>query len=288
MASKSSAIDSVVVDFSGVLVTQTSPVLAELASWHRVSIETLVHVLMGPRAWSTVDHPWHRAERGELEAAALQAEVAPYADAAGMTLRGDEYARLLTGDFVVNDDVLERIGGLRELGYTMGLLMNSFRELRSTIDGKVDFGLFDVVVDSSEVGCRKPEPQIFSIMEQRLGVDSARILYLDDVTANIEGARNAGWGTILVTDLFDALHDLDSVSVVEGWEPPAWGPPPTPSGGGAVENGGGLGEDLLGGGTGGEDGGDAGGSELVEVVVGDDPADDDRNVAAPPPNLLDD
>ncbi len=147
MASKSSAIDSVVVDFSGVLVTQTSPVLAELASWHRVPIEALVQVLMGPRAWSTADHPWHRAERGELAAAALQVEVAPYADAAGITLRGDEYARLLTGDFVVNDDVLERIGGLRELGYTVGLLMNSFRELRSTIDGKVDFGMFDVVVD---------------------------------------------------------------------------------------------------------------------------------------------
>jgi epoxide hydrolase-like predicted phosphatase len=279
MASKSSAIDSVVVDFSGVLVTQRSPVLAELASWHRVSIETLVHVLMGPRAWSTVDHPWHRAERGELEAAALQSEVAPYAEAAGMTLRGDEYAQLLTGDFVVNDDVLERIGGLRELGYTVGLLMNSFRELRSTIDGKVDFGMFDVVVDSSEVGCRKPEPQIFSIMEQRLGADPARILYLDDVTANIEGARNAGWGTILVTDLFDALHDLDRVSVVEGYEE---------SGGGAVENGGGLGEDLLGGGTGGENGGDARRSQLVEVVVGDDPANDDRDVAAPPSNLLDD
>ncbi len=288
MASKSSAIDSVVVDFSGVLVTQTSPVLAELASWHRVPIEALVQVLMGPRAWSTADHPWHRAERGELAAAALQVEVAPYADAAGITLRGDEYARLLTGDFVVNDDVLERIGGLRELGYTVGLLMNSFRELRSTIDGKVDFGMFDVVVDSSEVGCRKPEPQIFSIMEQRLGVEPSRIIYLDDVTANIEGARNAGWGTILVTDLFDALHDLDRVSVVDGWAPPAWNPPPAPSGGGPVEDGSGLGEDLLGGGTWGEDGGDAGRSELVEVVVGNDSTDDDGDVASPPANLVDD
>src|SRR5829696_3753932 len=171
MASKSSAFDSVVVDFSGVLVTQRSQVLTELASWHRVPIETLVHVLMGPRAWSTADHPWHRAERGELAAAALQAEVVPYAVAAGLTLRGDEYARLLTGDFVVNDDVLDRVGRLRALGYTLGLLMNSFRELRSTIEGRLDLAIFDAVVDSSQVGCRKPEPEIFSIMEQQLGVD---------------------------------------------------------------------------------------------------------------------
>ena len=289
MAFKSSAFDSVVVDFSGVLVTQTSQVLAELASWHRVPIETLVHVLMGPRAWSTVDHPWHRAERGELAVAALQAEVAPYAAAAGISLRGDEYARLLTGDFVVNDDVLDRIGRLRGLGYRLGLLMNSFREQRSMIEGRIDLSAFDVIVDSSEVGCRKPEPEVFSIMEQLLGTDPSRILYLDDVYANVEGAHNAGWGTILVTDLFEALHDLDRVSVVETWAPPAgFAPPAPPSGGGASEDSSGLGEDLLGSGAGGEDGGDTGGPELVEVVVGNDPANDHRDVAAPLADLLDD
>ena len=286
MASKSSAFDSVVLDFSGVLVTQTSQVLSELASWHRVPIDTLVHVLMGPRAWSTVDHPWHRAERGELGIAAMQVEVAPYAAAAGITLRGDEYARLLTGDFVVNDEVLDRVGRLRGLGYTLGLLMNSFRELRSTIEGRIDLAIFDVVVDSSQVGCRKPESEIFSIMEHQLGVDPSRILYLDDVLANVEGAHNAGWGTIHVTDLFEALNDLDRYSVVELWAPPAPAAP-EPSGGGAGEYGGSLSEDLLGGGAGSEDGGDAGGPELVEVVVGHDPAHDDRDVAPPPADLFD-
>jgi epoxide hydrolase-like predicted phosphatase len=261
-----------------------SPLLDELASWHRVPRETLVHVLMGPRGWSTIDHPWHRAERGELPAAAMQAEVVPYAAAAGITLRGDEYAQLLAGDFTVNDDVLDRIGRLRALGYRLGLLMNSFRELRSTIEGRIDFSAFDVVVDSSDVGCRKPESAIFSIMEQQLGTEPARILYLDDVMANVEAAHHAGWGTIYVTDLFDALHDLDRYSVVELWAPP---PPPTESGGGVGEDGGGLGEDLLGGGAGGEDGSDAGGSELVEVVVGDDAAHDDGDVAAPPADLFD-
>jgi epoxide hydrolase-like predicted phosphatase len=286
MASKSSAFDSVVVDFSGVLVSPTSRALDELAAWHRFSIETLVHVLMGPRSWSTNDHPWHRAERGELSAAAMQAEVVPYAIAAGLTLRGDEYARLLTGDFVVNADVLDRIGRLRALGHTLGLLMNSFRELRSTIEGRIDLAVFDAVVDSSQVGCRKPEPEIFSIMEQQLGVDPSRILYLDDVAANVEGAHNAGWGTIHVTDLFDALNELDRYSVVDLWAPPAPAAPIVASGGGGGEDGGGLGEDLLGGGAGGEDGSDTGGPELVEVVVGDDPADYHRDVAAPPADLL--
>ena len=133
-----------------------------------------------------------------------------------------------------------------------------------------------------------PAGQLASIdlprAEQQLGTEPARILYLDDVMANVEAAHHAGWGTIYVTDLFDALHDLDRYSVVELWAPP---PPPTESGGGVGEDGGGLGEDLLGGGAGGEDGSDAGGSELVEVVVGDDAAHDDGDVAAPPADLFD-
>jgi epoxide hydrolase-like predicted phosphatase len=290
VATKSSAFDSVVVDFSGVLVSHTSPILDELASWHRVPVETLVQVLMGPRGWSTADHPWHRAERGELPAALLQAEVVPYATAAGLTLRGDEYAHLLMGDFAVNGEVVERIGRLRGLGYSLGLLMNSLRELREAIEGRIDFGVFDAVVDSSEVGCRKPEPEIFAIMEQQLGVEPSRILYLDDVIANVSAAYNAGWATIYVSDLFDALQDLDRVSIVEQlWAPPvSFAPPAPPSGGGSGEDGGGLGEDLLGGGAGREDGGDAGRPQLVEVVVGDDPADDDRDVAPAPADLLDD
>jgi epoxide hydrolase-like predicted phosphatase len=244
---------------------------------------------MGPRAWTTSDHPWHRAERGELPADALQTEVVPFATAAGLTLRGDEYAQVLTGDFVLNGDVVERLGRLRDLGYSVGLLMNSFRELRRSIASRIDLAMFDVVVDSSEVGCRKPEPEIYSIMEQMLGVDAQRILYLDDVYANIEGARNAGWGTIHVTDLSDALENLDRVSMVEQrWAPPPAPLPPPPSGGGAGEDSRGLGDDLLGGGAGGEDGGDPGRPELVEVVVGNDPANDDRDVAAALANLVDD
>ena len=290
MATKSSAFDSVVLDFSGVLVTPTSPALIELASWHRVAVETMMHVLMGPRGWTTSDHPWHRAERGELLASALQHEAIPYATAAGVALRGDEYVRLLNGDYVVNSDVLERVGRLRSLGYSLGLLMNSFQELRAMVESRIDVSMFDVVVDSSQVGCRKPEPEIFSIMQNQLGVQPQRILYLDDVYANIEGARNAGWGTIYVTDLSDALEDLDRVTIVDRrWAPPPAAPPlPPPSGVGAGEDGSDLGDDLLGGGAGGQDGGDAGRLEFVEVVVGHDAADDHRDVTPSPAHLLHD
>ena len=92
-----------------------------------------------------------------------------------------------------------------------GCSTNSFVEFRPTLEERVDFGLFDVVVDSSEVGCRKPEPEIYALTTERLGVPADEIVYLDDFLANIEGARLAGWQTIHVTDPLVALDELDAL-----------------------------------------------------------------------------
>ena len=69
--------------------------------------------------------------------------------------------------------------------------------------------MFDVVVDSSEVGLRKPEPGIYELTTEMLGVPADTILYLDDFAANLVGAEAAGWQTILVTDVGAALTALD-------------------------------------------------------------------------------
>ena len=209
-ASSATGISSIVFDFGGVLITPITNILEEIATWHDVPMVTMLDVLMGPRERSTPDHPWHRAERGETSTAAMQVEVAPFAKALSVELRGDEYGRLLRGDFLVHDDVIARIAALRDEGYTIGLLTNSFREFRPVLESRIDVSLFDVVVDSSEVGHRKPEPRIYEIVGERLGVPGREILYLDDFDANLVGARLANWQTIHVTDIAAALAELDA------------------------------------------------------------------------------
>jgi len=204
-------IRAVVFDFGGVLISPITTLLAEVAAWHDVTMVTMLDVLMGPREMSTPDHPWHRAERGELAIAEMQREVSPFAVAAGLTLRGDEYERLLCGEFTVHREVVDRITRLRADGYRLGLLTNSFAEFRDHLEAHVDFALFDVVVDSSEVGHRKPEPAIYELTTRLLGVDAEEVLYLDDFAANVDGARAAGWRTIHVVDIESALSELDTV-----------------------------------------------------------------------------
>jgi putative hydrolase of the HAD superfamily len=205
----SSAITSVVFDMGGVLISPITNLIDEIATWHEITMVEMLDVLMGPREESTPDHPWHRAERGELAMAALQREAEPFAEAAGVRLRGDEYERLLRGDFEVHDVVLERIGRLREQGYRTAMLTNSFREFRPVLEERIDVSVFDVVVDSSEVGCRKPEPEIYEVTSRLLGRSGEQILYLDDFAANLVGAEAAGWTTIHVIGVGDALADLD-------------------------------------------------------------------------------
>ncbi len=205
------AFDAVVFDFGGVIISPITGKVEALASSRDMELSALLHVLLGPMDVSTPDHPWHQAERGELAVADLQDGVAPYAAEHGLELQGDEMEYLFNLEYTFNEPVLERIAALRDEGYRTALLTNSVREFRPTLESQVDMSLFDVVVDSSAEGCRKPEPAIYERTTGKLGVSPERIVFLDDFGPNVEGARAAGWTAIHVTSAQQALAELDEV-----------------------------------------------------------------------------
>ena len=71
--------------------------------------------------------------------------------------------------------------------------------------------LFDVIIDSSEVGARKPEPRIYEITREKLGVAHDEIFFLDDIGQNLKAARALGWNTVLFTDTDEALAVLETL-----------------------------------------------------------------------------
>jgi putative hydrolase of the HAD superfamily len=203
-------VQAVVFDFGGVIITPITDRVETLAARHGTDVATMLTVLLGPR--DTGDHPWHRAERGELTVAEIQALLGPWAAEADVRLHGDEMDVLLDATlYSVVGEVVDRIATLRADGVRTALLTNTFAEFRPTLERDLDLTLFDAVVESYAVGSRKPEPAIYEATAVALGVPHEAIVYLDDFDQNLAPAAALGWRTIHVTDPVVAIGELDEL-----------------------------------------------------------------------------
>ena len=114
--------------------------------------------------------------------------------------------------YEVNHFVLEKIDELRGRGYKTALLSNSIREFRPKLEEDVPPRLFDAYIDSSHVGMRKPEPEIFHLTLRELGLDNpSDAVFLDDFAGNLAGATAVGLRTIHVRNPREALVELEDL-----------------------------------------------------------------------------
>lgn len=207
---------AVVFDFGGVLITTIANQVGKVAASHGVEKHVMHEVLLGPRV--SGNHPWHRAERGELAVADIQPQLGPWASASEVELHGDEIDRLLAaGEYSVVDEMVECVAAARADGYLTGLLTNTFAEFHPTLERDLDLSMFDAVIESCTVGSRKPERGIYHATAEMLGVPHEGILYLDDFPQNLEPATALGWTTILVDDHVTAIGELRSALARSGY-----------------------------------------------------------------------
>lgn len=205
-------IEAVLFDFGGV-ITALSPfeLLGDLGAEAGVPAEKVLEVLLGPYDQDT-DHPFHQMERGEISAVVWFAHAAESMAEIGIQLDPAHMAQVFRS-LGVHDIVVERVRSLRADGYKTGIITNNVKEGASWRDMLDVDALFDVVVDSSAVGLRKPNPAIYRYaLEELGGVAPERAVFLDDAPGNVEGARAVGMHAILVgPDPVPALLELDRI-----------------------------------------------------------------------------
>ena len=197
------SIEAVLFDFSGVLTTSPWPAMTATARGD-------LALLVGPYHEDT---DWHRLERGEITIEEWTTAVTALAVEAGTTLDFAPLSALLD-NLAVHEAVVSHVRTLRTDGYRTALVTNNVREGSARWRAMLPIDeLFDVVVDSSAVGMRKPNPAIFLHTLTLLGgVAPGRAVFLDDVEGNLVGARQAGLHTILVADdPIPALAELDAL-----------------------------------------------------------------------------
>jgi epoxide hydrolase-like predicted phosphatase len=204
------SVKAILFDFNGVLTTSPFTHMAALGDGAGVDGQVVLDLMLGPYDEDT-DHAWHRFERGEITAAEYGADLFARAEEANVQLDFGSLADMMSR-LEIHDVVIERIRALREAGYKIGLVTNNVKEASKQWREMVPVDeLFDVIVDSSEVGMRKPNPAIFLHALELLGVAPQDAVFLDDAPGNVAGAISAGLHGILVdaADPVPALEELD-------------------------------------------------------------------------------
>jgi HAD superfamily hydrolase (TIGR01509 family) len=105
--------------------------------------------------------------------------------------------------------------------FTTAILSNSADGARREEQRRFGFDqLVDVIVYSHEVGVAKPDPAIFALTRDRLGVQSQEIVLLDDLQANVQAARASGWHAVLHTDTEASIQEITR-TIAQAQRPPS-------------------------------------------------------------------
>ena len=161
---------------------------------------------------------WARLERGELTARTFVEPFEADCRAHGLSVDGRYLMAKIAETSVPRPVMLEAIRRIRAAGLRVAALTNNWvadtprhgpdgaETARTRLDPH-----FDVFVESAVVGLRKPDPRIYSLVCEKLGLPPSRVAFLDDIGRNLKPARELGMATIKVDDPEQALRELGAL-----------------------------------------------------------------------------
>ncbi len=162
---------------------------------------------------------WAQFERSEITADEFDAVFASEAKARGHDLRGADVIRCLSGE--VRPRVVAAMDALKDAGFRLGCITNNVPSgdgpgmvhgLGKAAQVADAMTRFVNVIESSKVGVRKPDPRIYQMMCEALGVEAGTCIYLDDLGVNCKPASALGMHAIKVTGEAQLLADLSGVT----------------------------------------------------------------------------
>lgn len=204
-------IEAVLFDFGGVFTESPFDAARNFAAASGVDPALMLETVFGPYDRDD-DHPWHRLERGEMSLMDARAEILALGEARGFEADLFRVLAALSGSSGPRSAFLDRARSLKARGIRSAIVTNNVLEFRDAWRGMIPVDeLFDAVIDSCEVGFRKPDPRIFHAALDALGgVAPANALFLDDYEGNVTAARSLGLhGIVVGTDPADALAAFD-------------------------------------------------------------------------------
>jgi putative hydrolase of the HAD superfamily len=111
----------------------------------------------------------------------------------------------------INWALIDIIKDLKDRNYKICLLSNNYIKLRQELIDLKLIDLFDTVVISAEVGCYKPQPEIFHILFKKLSVKSDEVIFIDDSQSSLDSAEEIGYTPLLFVNNEQLRKDLEAI-----------------------------------------------------------------------------
>jgi len=203
--------EAVIWDFGGVFTTSPFEAFARYERENSLPADLIRKI----NSQNHLTNAWARFERAELDLNGFDKAFADEALALGHYVPGKDIIGLLSGDF--RPEMIEALRRIKTK-YKTGCITNNVpsNQMGST-EGRALYArevmaLFDHVIESAKTGIRKPDPRIYEMMCEVLGVQPNACIFLDDLGVNLKPARAMGMETIKVESAHEAIAALEKLT----------------------------------------------------------------------------
>ena len=204
-------IEAVIFDFGGVITSSPFDAFARFETERGLPAD----IIRRTNAANHLENAWAKFERAEVDLDAFDALFAAESLALGAEVRGRDVLPLLSGD--LRPEMVEALRRIKARFKTGCITNNLPNNAIGSASGRTLYvaevmTLFDHVIESAKIGLRKPDPHIYQMMIETLGVDPKNCVYLDDLGVNLKPARAMGMTTIKVLSGDQAIADLEAAT----------------------------------------------------------------------------
>ncbi len=204
-------VEAVIWDFGGVLTSSPFEAFARFENERGLPAD----IIRRTNASNHWENAWAKFERAEVDLETFDRLFAEESLALGAEVRGKDVLPLLSGD--LRPEMVEALR-LVKSRFKTGCITNNLPANAIGSQGGRSFyvaevmTLFDHVIESAKIGLRKPDPRIYRMMVETLGVEPEACVYLDDLGVNLKPAREMGMTTIKVANAAQAIAELEAAT----------------------------------------------------------------------------
>jgi putative hydrolase of the HAD superfamily len=198
-------IRAVLWDFGGVILSSPFEAFNRYEAEHGLPTD----FIRGVNATNPDTNAWALLERNDVTPEEFDTRFADESEALGHRIPGADVLGLLSGE--IRTEMVTALDRVIRAGYRTACLTNNVVGGEQRMEIGDVMVMFDHVVESSKVGCRKPEVRFYEIACDLVGVEPSECVFLDDLGINLKPAKAMGMTTIKVGDPEPAIAELESV-----------------------------------------------------------------------------